>query len=63
MSEWLLYTGTGYLLRLDALIHPVLRLSKTSRRLVTTLMKRHGLTYLHIDALGDVLPGFTTFDW
>ncbi|HFN9774125.1 TPA: DUF5983 family protein [Yersinia enterocolitica] len=26
-------------------------------------MKRHGLTYLHIDALGNVLPGFTTFDW
>ncbi|CNC91382.1 DUF5983 family protein [Yersinia pseudotuberculosis] len=67
-GEWLLYTGTGYLLRLDAWIHPVLRLkrlglSKTSRRLATTLMKRHGLTYLHIDALGDVLPGFATFDW
>ncbi|EOX5626819.1 TPA: DUF5983 family protein [Yersinia enterocolitica] len=26
-------------------------------------MKHHGLTYLHIDALGDVLPGFATFDW
>ncbi|EKN4894977.1 TPA: hypothetical protein P0N76_000258 [Yersinia enterocolitica] len=67
-GEWLLYTGTGYLLRLDARSHPVLRLrqlglSKACRRLVTTLMKRHGLTYLHIDALGDVLPGFDTFDW
>ncbi len=67
-GEWLLYTGTGYLLRLDAWTHPVLRLrqlglSKTCRRLVTTLMKRHGLTYLHIDALGDVWHGFATFDW
>nr|WP_222423587.1 hypothetical protein [Yersinia intermedia] len=26
-------------------------------------MKHHGLTYLHIDTLGDVLPGFATFDW
>ncbi|WP_222705974.1 hypothetical protein [Yersinia intermedia] len=26
-------------------------------------MKCHGLTYLHIDALGDVLPGFATFNW
>ncbi|EOI6608937.1 hypothetical protein OP862_00460 [Yersinia massiliensis] len=26
-------------------------------------MKCHGLTYLHIDALGDMLPGFATFDW
>ncbi|EOI7393383.1 MULTISPECIES: hypothetical protein [Yersinia] len=26
-------------------------------------MKHHGLTYLHIDALGDMLPGFATFDW
>ncbi|EKN3687318.1 DUF5983 family protein [Yersinia alsatica] len=67
-GEWLLYTGTGYLLRLDAWTHPVLRLrqlglSKACRRLVTTLMKHHGLTYLHIDALGNVLPGFDTFDW
>ncbi|MBW5850771.1 MULTISPECIES: DUF5983 family protein [Yersinia] len=67
-GEWIHFTGTGYLLRLDAWNHPVLRLrllglSKACRRLVTTLMKRHGLTYLHIDALGDVLPGFATFDW
>ncbi|MCW8112078.1 MULTISPECIES: hypothetical protein [Yersinia] len=26
-------------------------------------MKHHGPTYLHIDALGDMLPGFATFDW
>ncbi|MBO1591979.1 hypothetical protein GBM02_22845 [Yersinia pseudotuberculosis] len=67
-GEWIHFTGTGYLIRLNAWPHPVLRLkrlglSKTSRRLATTLMKRHGLTYLHINALGDVLPGFATFDW
>ncbi|EOA3028634.1 hypothetical protein ACMU9X_000852 [Yersinia enterocolitica] len=26
-------------------------------------MKHHGLTYLHIDILGDMLPGFATFNW
>ncbi|UNK25689.1 hypothetical protein [Yersinia intermedia] len=26
-------------------------------------MKHNGPTYLHIDALGDMLPGFATFDW
>lgn len=67
-GEWLSYTGTGYLLRLEAWTHPVLRLkrlglSRVCRRLVTTLMKHHHLNYLHIDALGDVLPGFATFDW
>ncbi|MBL5902951.1 DUF5983 family protein [Serratia fonticola] len=62
------FSGTGFLLRLDAWTHPVLQLkrlglSKTSRRLVITLMKRHQLSYLHIDALGEVLPDFATFDW
>ncbi|EEQ11238.1 hypothetical protein ymoll0001_29140 [Yersinia mollaretii ATCC 43969] len=40
-----------------------LGLSKTCRHLVTTLIKRHKLSYLHIDAVGEVLPDFTTFDW
>ncbi|HHQ6615379.1 TPA: DUF5983 family protein [Serratia fonticola] len=67
-GEWISFSGTGYLLRLDAWTHPVLQLkrlglSKTCRRLVTTLIKRHKLSYLHIDALGEVLPGFTTFGW
>lgn len=67
-GEWIHFSGTGYLIRLDAWTHPLLQLkrlglSKTCRRLVITLMKRHQVTYLHIDALGDVLPGFVTFDW
>ncbi|WP_419236295.1 DUF5983 family protein [Serratia fonticola] len=67
-GEWLHFSGTGYLLRLDAWSHPVLRLkrlglSKACRRLVIILIKRHQLSYLHIDAQGDVLPDFTTFDW
>jgi hypothetical protein len=67
-GEWIHFTGTGYLIRLDAWTHPILQLrrlglSKACRYLVITLMKRHQLTYLHIDALGEVLPGFAAFGW
>nr|AAL67388.1 L0008-like protein [Escherichia coli] len=44
-SEWIHFTGSGYLLRTDAWSYPVLRLkrlglSKTFRRLVVTLIRR-----------------------
>lgn len=67
-SEWLHFTGSGYLLRLDAWSFPVLRLkhlglSKACRRLIVTLMRRYGVTVVHLDASAELLPGFTTFDW
>lgn len=67
-SEWILYTGSGYLLHLEAWSFPVLRLkrlglSKSCRRLVVTLMRRYTIGIVHFDACGEVLPGFTTFDW
>ncbi|MGK2890103.1 DUF5983 family protein [Klebsiella michiganensis] len=66
--DWIHDTGYGYLLRLNARYHPVLRLkaiglSRASRRLVITLMQRYGIHILHLDADGDLLPGFATFDW
>ncbi len=47
LSEWIHFTGSGYLLRTDAWSYPVLRLkrlglSKTFRRLVVTLIRRYG---------------------
>ena len=67
-SEWIHFTGSGYLLRLDAWSFPVLRLkhlglSKACRRLIVTLMRRYGVTVVHLDASAELLPGFTTFDW
>lgn len=67
-SEWILYTGSGYLLRLGAWSFPVLRLkrlglSKACRRLVVTLICRYAIGILHLDASGELLPGFATFDW
>ncbi|PEH73933.1 DUF5983 family protein [Edwardsiella tarda] len=67
-SDWILYTGYGYLLRLSARLYPVLELkrmglSKDCRQLVATLMQRYEIDILHLDAAGDLLSGFSTFDW
>ncbi|MDK9365465.1 DUF5983 family protein [Lelliottia wanjuensis] len=67
-AEWVHYTGSGYLLRLDAWSFPVLRLkrlglSKACRRLVVTLQRRYALSLIHFDAFGELLPGFDVFDW
>lgn len=67
-SEWISYTGSGYLLYLSAWSFPVLRLkrlglSKSCRRLVATLMRRYSAGIVHLDACGEMLPGFATFDW
>lgn len=66
--EWILYTGSGYLIRLEAWQYPVLLLrkrglSKACRRLVLTLIRRYSTGIIHLDACGEVLPGFATFDW
>ncbi|EFC4901665.1 hypothetical protein CR880_003850 [Escherichia coli] len=67
-SEWIHFTGSGYLLRTDAWSYPVLRLkrlglSKTFRRLVVTLTRRYGFSLIHLDASAECLPGLPTFDW
>ena len=67
-SEWIHFTGSGYLLRTDAWSYPVLRLkrlglSKTFRRLVVTLIRRYGVSLIHLDASAECLPGLPTFNW
>ncbi|HAO0322193.1 TPA: hypothetical protein IGZ64_002007 [Escherichia coli] len=67
-SEWIHFTGSGYLLRTDAWSYPVLRLkrlglSKTFRRLVVTLTRRYGISLIHLDASAECLPGLPTFNW
>ena len=65
---WIHFTGSGYLLRTDAWSYPVLRLkrlglSKTFRRLVVTLIRRYGVSLIHLDASAECLPDLPTFDW
>lgn len=67
-GDWILYTGYGFILRLNARLHPVLELkrlglSKACRRLVVTLMRSYAIRILSLDALGELLPEFATFDW
>lgn len=67
-SEWICYTGSGYLIHLDAWQFPVLQLkkrglSKACRRLVVTLMCRYHIRIIHLDALGEQLSGFSIFKW
>ncbi|WP_400250875.1 DUF5983 family protein [Escherichia coli] len=67
-SEWIHFTGSGYLLRTDAWSYPVLRLkrlglSKTFRRMVVTLIRRYGVSLIHLDASAECLPGLPTFNW
>ncbi|HGF4697254.1 DUF5983 family protein [Escherichia coli] len=67
-SEWIHFTGSGYLLRTGAWSYPVLRLkrlglSRTFRRLVVTLTRRYGVSLIHLDAGAECLPGLPTFDW
>ncbi|MGC6031540.1 DUF5983 family protein [Enterobacter kobei] len=67
-SEWIHFSGSGYLLRLEAWSFPVLRLkrlglSKACRRLVVTLIRRYAVGIIHLDAFGELLPDVETFDW
>ncbi|MIE72113.1 hypothetical protein EL06_22535 [Salmonella enterica subsp. diarizonae] len=67
-SDWVLYTGYGFLLRLNARRYPALELkrvgmSKACRRLVVTLIRRYSISILHLDASGELLPGFEVFNW
>lgn len=67
-SEWISYSGSGYLLHLGAWPFPILRLkrlglSKSCRQLVVTLIRRYSAGIIHLDACGEVLPGVATFDW
>ncbi|CAH6636216.1 DUF5983 family protein [Pseudocitrobacter sp. 2023EL-00150] len=55
--DWILYTGYGFILRLNARLHRVLELkrlglSKACRRLVVTLMHRYSPDIIHFDAAG-----------
>ncbi|ATF95113.1 hypothetical protein CO704_04185 [Cedecea neteri] len=67
-GEWVHFTGSGYFIRLDAWSYPLLQLkrrgmSKSCRRLVATLISRYGIGLIHLDAFGELLPGFDTFEW
>jgi hypothetical protein len=66
--DWIHDTGYGYLIRLNAHRFPLLALkeryvSKSTRKLIYTLMRTEEINMIHFDRDADVLDGFEIFDW
>lgn len=67
-SEWILDTGVGYLIRLDARMRPLMHLkrfglSKNVRRLIIQCMKSADISMIHFSQVGEELNNVETFDW
>lgn len=67
-GEWIIDTGVGYLIRLDAVMYPILKLkkyglSKSTRRLIVQCRKQINISMIHFSSVGDELDGFPVFDW
>ncbi|WP_373271783.1 DUF5983 family protein [Escherichia coli] len=67
-SGWILNSGVGYLLRLDAVYDPLIRLrrlgiSRTTRALIARAIRQADISMIHFSAVGDEIEGAPTFDW
>lgn len=65
---WILDTDVGYLLRLDAVTRPLLRLkrlglSRTTRTLIFRAIQRTDVSMIHFSSVGDYVDGAAVFDW
>ncbi|EKQ5163001.1 hypothetical protein P5Q53_004268 [Salmonella enterica] len=66
--EWIMDTGVGYLIRLDARMFPLLHLkryglSKAARRVIACGMKQADISMIHFSQVGDELPDVEGFGW
>ncbi len=67
-SPWILDTDVGYLLRLDAVTRPLLRLkrygiSRAMRALISRAMQQADISMIHFSSVGDEVEGAQVFDW
>lgn len=67
-GEWIMDTGVGFLIRLDARMHPVMHLkrfglSRAARRLIVLAMKQLRISMIHFSQVGEELTISETFDW
>ncbi|MGK2894470.1 DUF5983 family protein [Klebsiella michiganensis] len=67
-GEWIMDSGVGFLIRLDARMHPVLLLkrfglSRAARRLIVRAMKQMRISMIHFSQVGEALAIAGTFDW
>ncbi|MGQ3665364.1 DUF5983 family protein [Citrobacter braakii] len=67
-GAWILDTDVGYLIRLDAKVHPLLHLkrlglSKAMRKVIAGCIKQADISMIHFSQVGEELPGADTFNW
>ncbi|EKS7814723.1 DUF5983 family protein [Edwardsiella piscicida] len=66
--EWIHDTGVGFLIRLDAVRFPLLKLkmeglSDAARWVIWHGIKQANISMIYFSSVGDSLDGFQTFDW
>ncbi|PKH19389.1 hypothetical protein CIG19_20350 [Enterobacterales bacterium CwR94] len=66
--EWVHNTGMGFMIRLDAVRFPLLKLkrnelSRAARWVIWQGMKQANISMIHFSANGDCLDGVQTFEW
>lgn len=67
-GEWIIDTGVGYLIRLEARRFPLLHLKRYGlsgalRWLIVRSMKQADISMIHFSQVGEELEGFPTFGW
>lgn len=67
-SGWILNSGVGHLLRLDAVYDPLIRLrrlgiSRTTRALIARAIRQADISMIHFSSVGEEIEGAPTFDW
>lgn len=67
-SGWILNSGIGHLLRLDAVYDPLIRLkrlgiSRTTRVLIAGAIRKADISMIHFSSVGEEIEGAPTFNW
>lgn len=67
-GAWILDTEVGYLIRLEAVTRPLLRLkrlgiSRSTRALIARAMRRADISMIHFSSVGEKVEGAPLFDW
>lgn len=67
-SGWIMNTGVGYLIRLDAVSRPLHRLkkmgiSRSTRAFILCAIRQADISMIHFSSVGDEVEGAPTFEW
>ncbi|MBY6260093.1 DUF5983 family protein [Phytobacter diazotrophicus] len=67
-GSWIMDTGCGYLIRLEAVTNPLHRLkklglSRAARELIFCVIRRADISMIHFSNVGDEVDNAPIFDW